>query len=75
MIEGMLRLNPKERMTCQDAAREYHNIGTTKMYKDKKQAEEKLAQSEKDRKKAEEETEKAAEEKAAVVAVIVTVKQ
>ncbi len=53
IVEGMLKLIPDDRLTIQDALREYQNIGTTKMHRDKKQIEEKLAQAERDKKKTE----------------------
>ena len=47
MIEGMLKLSPDDRMTMQEAVREYQSIGSTAMHREKKQTEEKLAKSEK----------------------------
>jgi hypothetical protein len=49
IIEGMLKLNPGDRMTMQEAVREYQSIGTTVLHREKKLTDEKLANAEKDK--------------------------
>ncbi len=49
VIEGMLKLCPDDRLTMQEAVREYQSIGTTAMHRDKKLTEDKLANAEKDK--------------------------
>jgi hypothetical protein len=49
VIEGMLKLNPDDRLTMQEAVREYQSIGTTAIHKGMKLIEEKLANAEKDK--------------------------
>ena len=49
IVEGMLKLSPNDRITMQEAVREYQSIGITALHKDKNQAEEKIANAERDK--------------------------